>query len=66
LLRGCPLELSEGVCVKHPTLDEVISSPKYYEYLSLILTTSLDVADVLWFEHNIWYEDIKSEWSFFV
>ena len=34
--------------------------------LTLIITQSKDIADILWVENKIWYEDIKSEYEFFI
>lgn len=31
-----------------------------------MISSSKDVADILWFENKIWYEDIHSEWVFFI
>ena len=36
----------------------------YMKYVSILITTKYDVADVLWFENKIWYEDIKNDWDF--
>lgn len=68
LLRGKDVYITDNIKLKHPTLGEIeeIGYDKYSEYLSCMISTSLDVADVLWFEMNIWYEDIKDEWEFFI
>ena len=68
LLRGKKLYLTDQVQVLHPTLGNIeeIGHEKYLEYLSAIISTSIDVADILWVEMKIWYEDIKSEWDFFL
>ena len=34
--------------------------------LILITTQPKDIADILWVENKIWYEDIKSEYEFFI
>lgn len=68
LLRGRNLKLTDDVALVHPKLGDIenIGYDKYSEYLFTLISTSLDVADVLWFEMGIWYEDIKSEWDFFI
>ena len=54
--------------IKQKTLGEIddIGYEKYQNYLFTIITESLDIADILWFENKIWYEDIKNEWNFFI
>ena len=51
-----------------PTLGDIddLGWEKYQLFLYTIITDSKDIADILWFEHKIWYEDIKDEWMFFV
>lgn len=68
LFRGKPLFLTKDVFVKHPTLNDIedIGEELYYQYCSCFCTTSLDVADILWFDNKIWYEDIESEWVFYI
>lgn len=71
LLCGYPIKLFNGYKLKHPTLRNIIElnaedEYKYDEYLSYLTTTSLDIADILWAEQKIWFEDIKSEWIFFI
>lgn len=68
LLRGKDFKLTDGFYVKHPKLCDIvdIGEDKYSEYLSCMCSTSVDVADILWFELKIWYEDIKDEWEFFL
>ena len=68
LIKGKPLNLLDNLYVKHPTLSEIenLGENKYYEYLSCLTATSVDVADILWFDLGIWYEDIESEWDFFL
>ena len=68
LFRGRDLHISDNIYLKHPKLSEIeeIGEDKYNEYVSCICTSSIDVADILCFELNIWYEDIKDEWEFFI
>lgn len=68
LLRGKNINVADVVSLKHPTLGEIeeIGYDKYSEYLSCMISSSLDIADILWFDMKIWYEDIKDEWDFFV
>ena len=68
LLRGDSYKISDNATILHPTLGQIeqIGYAKYSEYLSCLISTSIDIADVLWFEMKIWYEDIKDEWDFFL
>lgn len=38
----------------------------YEKYFSIMITSVIDVADILWYESQIWYEDIQSDWMFFI
>ena len=55
---------------KHPKLQEIVDlKGGYSEYRSMVDSVSLstiDLADVLWCETKVWYEDIESDWLFFV
>ena len=55
---------------KHPTIREIAKLPngftEYSEMASVFTSSFKDIADILWFEGKIWYEDISSEWDFFV
>jgi hypothetical protein len=68
LFRGKGLDLYNGISIKHPTVGEIeeIGEDKYSKYYSCLSATSVDIADILCFELNIWYEDIKDEWEFFI
>lgn len=73
LYCGRPLKLAENVYVEHPKLDKVLNDvgekdaySEYMKNLTLITTQSKDIADILWVENKIWYEDIKSEYEFFI
>lgn len=64
---GDPIWLTPKLHIKQPTIQEIKGMKgKYEKYLSLLITQSRDIADALWVEANIFYEDIKSEWLFFV
>lgn len=57
--------------IKNPKFSEILDLEEkeiglYYKYLYPLVTTSLDVADILFCEADIWYEDIKNEWEFFL
>lgn len=81
LQRGRTLYLN-GLCsVQHPTLGEIegldfdkyqqgktkeYGYDKYTQLLFALILNSKDIADVLWFENQVWYEDIQNEWSFFI
>ena len=62
-----PVKLG-NVSLLQPTLAEIddIGWDIYQKYLYIIISNSKDIADILWFEYKIWYEDIKDEWDFFV
>ena len=73
LYCGKPLKLADGLYVEHPKLSKLLndvgekdSYSEYMKNLSLIVTQSKDIADILWAENKIWYEDIKSEYDFFI
>lgn len=73
LYCGRPLKLAENVYVEHPKLDKLLNNvgekdaySEYMKNLALITTQSKDIADILWVENKIWYEDIKSEYEFFI
>lgn len=57
-----------NVALLQPTLGEIadIGYSEYQKYLYTIIATSKDIADILWFDMKIWYEDIKNEWDFFI
>ena len=68
LFRGDDLVLTNEITVNHPKISDIesIGESKYSELFSCISATSVDIADILCFELNIWYEDIKDEWEFFI
>lgn len=81
LQRGRGLYLSKLCTVKHPTLGEIenldydkyaqglaseYGYEKYMQLLYSLILSSKDMADILWFESQVWYEDIKKEWDFFI
>ena len=73
LYSGRPLKLAENVYVEHPKVNKLFSDDvgkdvysEYMKNLTLIITQSKDIADILWVENKIWYEDIKSEYEFFI
>lgn len=73
LYCGRPLKLAENVYVEHPKLNKLLNDvgekdaySEYIKNLTLITTQSKDIADILWVENKIWYEDIKSEYEFFI
>ena len=59
-----------GLTFRNPLLKDVLDfEGGYDEYLQLVsfLTSGVkDVADVLWVEGKIWYEDYLSDWMFFI
>ena len=62
LYRGDSLKLLENLSIKHPTLAEVVDLGfgKYENYISILSMTTNSVADILWFDMNIWFEDIST------
>ena len=81
LQRGRGLFLNKNCFVRHPTLGEIESLgyelygqnesgeygyDRYNQLLYSLILNSKDLADVLWFENQVWYEDIKNEWEFFI
>lgn len=66
LIRGRPLKLTDKVYVKHPTLADVCDLDKYDNYTYIMMITSDDIADVMWYNSKKLYTDIKSEWLFFI
>lgn len=68
LLYGEELILSDKIKVRNFTLKDIkdLTLEKYSRYISDIILSVYDVADILWCEQKIWYEDIKSNWDFFI
>lgn len=68
LFRGRSLKLTDEVSIKHHTLSDIdeCGYDKYSKYMTDIVTEPVDVADILWFEGNVWYEDLKNPWDFFL
>ena len=57
--------------VRNPKLRDVLDLEKrepglYYSYLYMLSTISLDMAEALWVESGIYWEEIKDEWAFFL
>lgn len=65
---GEPLKLNDKLKIIHPKIKDIINIgyDLYMKYLSILITTKYDIADILWFENHIWYEDINNDWDFFV
>lgn len=65
---GEPLKLNDKLNIIHPKIKDIINIgyDLYMKYLSILITTKYDIADILWFENHIWYEDINNDWDFFV
>ena len=81
LQRGRGLYLNDKCILKHPTLGEIeeidydkyvlgevkdYGYNKYNQMLYSLILSSKDLADILWFENQVWYEDIENEWEFFI
>lgn len=59
--------LSNNIYCYNPTVRDITHNKKqYYKNLYLLISSVLDIADILWCEKKIWYEDIKNEWEFFI
>ena len=68
LQRNKPYFTNKGLYIKQPTLDDIVNVgySQYQNYLYTIISTPKDVADILWCKMKVWYEDIKSDWAFFL
>lgn len=71
LQHGNNMPLYKNFYIKHPKLIDIVElqgteKDLYSSYISVLTSTSLDIADILWVEQQIWYEDIKNEWLFFI
>ena len=68
LQRNKPYCTDKGLYIKQPTLDDIIDVgyTKYEDYLYSLISTPRDIADILWCKMKIWYEDLKSDWDFFL
>ena len=81
LQRGRGLFLNKNCTVNHPTLGEIenldydlyeqglvneYGYDKYSQLLYSLILNSKDLADIMWFENEVWYEDIQNEWDFFI
>lgn len=68
LQRGGKYRLYGDVYIYQPTLNDIVNIglEDYNSILSIMTMTPLDIADILYVEHNIWYEDIKSDFIFFI
>ena len=68
LFRAKPIELYGGAKIKQIKLADIadVGESKYQEYVSTLTTTSVDVADILFFDMGVWFQDIDSEWNFFI
>ena len=81
LQRGRKLFLNTNCSINHPTLGDIESLDydlyerglvteygynKYNQLLYSLILNSKDIADIMWFENQVWYEDIKNEWDFFI
>jgi hypothetical protein len=67
LYYGDSLKPIDKLEIKHPKLIDIknLGYEKYQNYINLLTLIPRDIADILWFESNIWYEDI-SNWMFFL
>lgn len=68
LFRGRELKLTDKVSIKHHTFSDIeeCGYDKYCKYMTDIVTEPVDVADILWFDGHVWYEDLKNPWDFFL
>lgn len=68
LFFGESYALTSDITVIHPTLKSIkdLHYKRYLYYVGLLSQSSIDIADVLWFDQKIWYQDIESEWKFFI
>ena len=68
LFRGRELKLTDKVSIKHHTFSDIeeCGYDKYCKHMTDIVTEPVDVADILWFDGHVWYEDLKNPWDFFL
>jgi hypothetical protein len=62
LLRGKSYPIDKNINLKIPTLDEIdnMGYDTYKSHLSILLSRNVDIADVLYYKYDIWYEDVSS------
>lgn len=67
LYYGDDLNLYSKMMVRHPKLKDikVLGYELYQKFVSCLILKPIDIADILWFENKLWYEDIN-EWNFFL
>jgi hypothetical protein len=67
LLYGDGLKVFENLEIKHPTLLTIkqMGYQKYAKYISCMCINPIDIADILWIELDLWFEDFTA-WSLFV
>lgn len=68
MFKGDSIKLTDSVNLKQIKLSDVVSigEDTYREYVGIFTTTSVDIADILFFDMGIWYQNIDNEWNFFV
>ena len=68
MFKGDSIKLTDSVNLKQIKLSDVVSIGEdiYREYVGIFTTTSVDIADILFFDMGIWYQNIDNEWNFFV
>jgi hypothetical protein len=67
LLYGDSVKVFDELYIKNPKLVEIknLGFEKYNEYINLLCLMPEDIADILLFDMEIWYEDITS-WQLFI
>lgn len=65
LYYGDNLKIGD-ITVKHPTLMEIkeLGYDKYSKYVSLLSVSPVSIADILFYDSGLWYEDVTS-WQLF-
>lgn len=59
--------IPKKLIIKHPKLLDIleIGQDKYMAYVSALTLSAIHIADILYNDYNIWYEDI-SDWQLFI
>jgi hypothetical protein len=67
LYYGSDYQLLDGLYVKHPKVKDIrmLGKDKYEYYVYLLTMTQYDIADILHFEMQLWYEDFTA-WQLFI
>jgi len=61
------ISADKELSIKHPKLIEIkkLGFDTYSSYISFLTMKPTDIADILWFDMKIWYEDL-TQWQLFI